>query len=210
MTHPLHRLRDSLDGLTQAALAAEMNIPGLDSDKISKIELGRRQLSAAEAMRLIELYGAAAHEAAGLTPAAGLAESEVAYLGSGEQQEQHAPTLATLLYPQGQADTMIVNARSLVLEGYVPGDRILVDIKRKPRHGNAVIIQVHDDQTGSAETLLRVYKPPHLLPASLDHDFLPFMVDDGRINIMAVVVARYRPAAAEPKTRTRKRPARAA
>ena len=206
MEHPLKRLRDSLGGVTQQALAAALDIAGLDGDKISKIERGIRDLSRREAIRLVDVYGPRAREAADFISAHGLAESEVGYIGSGSE-ERHAPTLATLLYPQGRADTMIVNSRSLVLEGYVPGCRILVDRDCKPRDGDVVVIQVNGDQTDSAKMLLRIYKPPHLVPAALSRDFPPFVVGDERIDIMAVVVARYKPAAAEPKARKKKRPA---
>ena len=64
MTHALRRLRKSL-GLTQSKLAAALSIPGLNADKISKIERHKRELRRNEAARLLELYGEAAHHAAG-------------------------------------------------------------------------------------------------------------------------------------------------
>ncbi len=204
MAHPLRTLRDAL-GLTQDEMAADLDISGLDGDKISKIERKIRDLSRREGIRLIDVYGERARDAAEFVSAGALVGSEVAYPGPDEACP-HAPTLAMLLYPQGKAATMIVNARSMVLEGYMPGCRILVDLDRQPRLGDAVVVRVDDGPTGGAN-MLRLYKPPDLLAAALEQDFRPFREDDERIKIMAVVVARYRKAAVEPRARKSKRAA---
>lgn len=95
------------------------------------------------------------------------------------------------MYPLGRADIMLVGSQSLLLRGYIPGDRILIDMNRKPSPGDAVVVQLYDDSTGTAETLLRIYKPPVLLPASADEKYQMVTLGDNKATIKAVIVGRY-------------------
>lgn len=95
------------------------------------------------------------------------------------------------MYPVGRADIMLVGSQSLLLKGYIPGDRILIDMNRKPVSGDAVVVQVYDDNAGTADTLLRIYSPPVLLPASTDAQYEMIAVGNDNATIKAVVVGRY-------------------
>lgn len=61
----------------------------------------------------------------------------------------------------------LVKSRALELAGYLPGDMIEFDTGKRPRGGEPVVAQVHDD-AGGAETVLRLYRPPFLTVHTAD------------------------------------------
>jgi len=86
-----------------------------------------------------------------------------------------------------------VNTRAMMDAGYMPGDMMLVDMAETPRDGDAVIAQNYDNQQGTAETVFRRFKPPHLVAISPDHDqFEPLYVDGKKVMIVGVVVKSWR------------------
>ena len=176
--------------MKQAELARRV---GIDRQALWKIEHNQRAVRADELPAFVRELDLTAEQILGQKPLHGLAESEAVFIHEPEMSDTEL-RLARLLYPQGQADTMIVGAPSLILEGYAPGDRILVDQNRAPEIGDAVVVQVRDDETDTAETVLRCYRPPMLMPAAVEPiRFEPFLVEDSRVTVMGVIVNRYRP-----------------
>ncbi len=102
--------------------------------------------------------------------------------------------LRDALWPgRANADLWQVKSRALELAGYLPGDFVVVDLDRAPAGGDVVCAQVYDWDTRTAQTILRLYEPPFLMPASQSALFRkPEIVDDDRVVIKGVVVASAR------------------
>jgi hypothetical protein len=85
-----------------------------------------------------------------------------------------------------------VNTRALDLDGYLPGDGVLFDMKIAPRSGDAVEAQVYTQ--GSAETVFRRYDAPYLVSRSSDIAGYqkPMLVDNERVKVVAVAVKMVR------------------
>lgn len=96
---------------------------------------------------------------------------------------------------QGRAgvDPWTLKSRSLELEGFLPGDVVLVDLSAQPQHGDAVCAQVYDFQTMRAETVMRIFEsagPVRLLVAkSMDPELQrPLVIDDDRVVVKGVIL----------------------
>ena len=85
--------------------------------------------------------------------------------------------------------TMRINTRALELEGYMPGDVIVVDLANGHSTGDVVVAQQYDE-SGEAETVLRIYDKP-MLTARCTTPPKPRLVDDDVV-IMGRVVALHR------------------
>lgn len=89
-------------------------------------------------------------------------------------------------------DWWLVKSRVLDLEGYLPGDRVLVDLREPPLPGDIVVAQVMSER-GEPETVFRKFEPPFLLTRSTVSDSgKPILVDYERVSIMGVVAASWR------------------
>ena len=79
-----------------------------------------------------------------------------------------------------------ITSNALNLAGFLPGDVVEFDLGRHAEAGDVVVAQVVNLQRGSAETVLRLYKPPYLLTRSSDDrvDDRPFYVDGERVSIV--------------------------
>lgn len=91
-------------------------------------------------------------------------------------------------------DPWVMRTRALEHVGYMPGDILLVALNEKPQPRDAVCAQVYDWVTGKAETVMRIYEPPFLIPATSDPRLVkPFIVDDDMVVIKGVIVNAIRP-----------------
>ncbi len=99
--------------------------------------------------------------------------------------------------PHNQGFWTITN-NALSLEGYRPGDIVVVDMGVEPQPGDVVCAQVYNFNRGTAETVLRVYAPPYLLVRTMDagFDLKPLYVDNERVVIRGTVVRMVRERAA--------------
>ena len=89
-------------------------------------------------------------------------------------------------------DWWLIKSRSLDLEGYLPGDRVLVDLGERPLAGDIVVAQVVSDR-GEPETVFRKFEPPFLLTRSTLSDAgKPVLVDYERVSIMGVAIVCWR------------------
>lgn len=94
-----------------------------------------------------------------------------------------------------------VKTRALEAVGFLPGDILVVDQNAVPEAGDAVCAQVYDFPAGRpeglprrAETVLRLYEPPHLVAATAQPGLRrPYYVDNRTVAIVGVVVGMFRP-----------------
>lgn len=92
-------------------------------------------------------------------------------------------------------DVWRVKTDAVTLAGYMPGDFIMVDTNARDRTkaGDIVLAQVYDNQTGSANTLLRRNTPPVLVAASANLNHATgLIVDYNNVVIMGKVTASWR------------------
>lgn len=92
-------------------------------------------------------------------------------------------------------DLWVVKSRSMALAGYLPGDRILVDLRSPERaaDGSVVVAQVYDLLRGTAKTVLRRFQRPALVAHSADpDDWHAWVVDERNVSIRGIVTASWR------------------
>jgi transcriptional regulator with XRE-family HTH domain len=95
-------------------------------------------------------------------------------------------------------DWWLIKSRALDLEGYLPDDRVLVDLRERPLPGDIVVAQVISER-GEPETVFRKFEPPFLVTRStLSDGGKPILVDYERVSVMGVVVASWRDRKAGP------------
>ena len=77
-------------------------------------------------------------------------------------------------------------------EGFhlLPRDILVVDLSRLPDPGDLALVQVFDDDTATAVTVLRRYLPPWLCPHDLQQPMM--RVDDARVTVKHPVVGTIR------------------
>lgn len=121
----------------------------------------------------------------------GLAEPGAAPIAEGKLTDVDI-VAARFLYPEGRADVWAVRDNAVLLLGFAVGDRILVDPKVPPATGDIVVVQIADQETATAETVLRQFRPPFLTPASTDVNLPAYGVDDRNVTVMGVVVGKYK------------------
>lgn len=184
--NPIRARRIAL-GLSQAELAREV---GLDRQQMWKIETNRRAVKLEEAPAFERVLGLDLEQITGQKPLESGPEGEARFVAEPDMSEQEL-RLARLLYPQGQTDMLIVTSPSLLLAGYVPGDRILVDREREPEEKDCVVCQLYDEETGWGPPLLRCYEPPFLIPHSVEGHYRFFEESTHEIRILGVIVSRY-------------------
>lgn len=69
--------------------------------------------------------------------------------------------------------------RSLELEGYMPGDIVVVDEDISPKSGDIVWAEIKPSVPGASQTVLRLFEPPFLLSRAVERrvDQLPVLID---------------------------------
>jgi hypothetical protein len=148
------------------------------------------ELSIRTIRKIVETYNVAPPEgfgiSAGATPLRGLAEPDAVFV------EQAAP----LQGMKAGADQAVwqLKGRGLELEGYLPGDYLLVDFAVAAETGDVVCVQIYDTQRGDAETVFRVYDRPYLVTATADPQARrkPIAEDGERVVIRGPVVRSWR------------------
>jgi transcriptional regulator with XRE-family HTH domain len=126
----------------------------------------------------------------------GFSESDAApFAGKAPEQQRAANRAQTFGGDRPGVDIWTVRSNALALNGYLPGDQILVDTHQSEtcRAGDVVVAQKYDWQTGSATTLLRRFEPPVLVAASLEPDDQRIDVVDGtNVIIKGKIIASWR------------------
>lgn len=63
--------------------------------------------------------------------------------------------------------------RSLELEGYLPGDIVVIDEDVAPSAGDIVCVDLSNQRPGGASRVLRLFEPPYLMSRSIDRRVEP-------------------------------------
>ncbi|MDP2150051.1 MAG: hypothetical protein Q8K13_10465 [Parvibaculum sp.] len=123
---------------------------------------------------------------AGPDIAAGFGEPEVEPYEGPETGLNNAPPATE------NQDWWEIRSRVLDLAGYMPGDKVLVDLTEAPVPGDVVIAQIYGP-TGDAETVFRRFEPPFLTAkGSMDNQPRPILLDYEKVSVLGVVVATLR------------------
>lgn len=78
-----------------------------------------------------------------------------------------------------------VTDRTLELEGYLPGDIVIIDREVQPKAGDIVAAEIPASRSEAGNTVLRLYEPPYLMARSHDRRLepLPILLDRS-VNIL--------------------------
>ena len=106
-------------------------------------------------------------------------------------------------FDRGNADISMLSATSnaqdiwtvctdlLDLEGYLPGDHVVIDMNESPRRGDIVMAQIYHGD--SAETVFRKFDPPFLVASTTNRKApKPVYVDNEHVVIMGVAMSSWR------------------
>lgn len=96
--------------------------------------------------------------------------------------------IKALIGSPADANSRTISSRALEGLGYLPGDIVIIDLRRKPVRGDVVCAQVSASGRSEPETVMRIYQPPVLLAATFDPQQRLFWVDDPRVKIEGVVL----------------------
>ena len=118
---------------------------------------------------------------------AGFREPEGAiYIAAGT--DPLGPVVAATLADKPWLVAWTLKSRALEYEGYRPGDVLVIDLNAKPRNGDIVCAQVRDNQTGSAETIFRLFERPFLIVAGPEPaSRKPAVVDEETVYVTGVM-----------------------
>jgi DNA-binding Xre family transcriptional regulator len=124
----------------------------------------------------------------------GLAEDAVPFDAESADPVVSA-AIRALIGSREDADSRTIRTRALEGLGYLPGDIVIVDLRRKPVRGDVVCAQVSELGRSEPETVMRIYQPPVLVAATFDEQLRRLLwVDDPRVKIEGVVLPhRLRP-----------------
>ena len=185
-------------GVTQAEAAALL---GKSPTFMTRVYAGTQELRIAEARILAKVLRVPPGE---LLRRAGMAaplEGETdpihqAGLGEGQAAYEVRPVeieFPTKAIEDSNQTTWCVETTEMVLAGYKPGDYFLLDGSATPKGGDAVIAQIYDWKSGTAQTVFRQFEPPYLLTAAATHRrSKPEIVDNERVVIKGVVLRSWR------------------
>lgn len=178
-------------GLSDTALASAA---GQSPNTITRFRRRDGATLSTLTIRLIsEFTGLPGPDSYKLPSAGGFAEEAVRYQPAREDDPLVAKLVSLALKDRNNAASWRLRTRALELRGYLPGDVLVSDAAAVARAGDAVVAQVYDLRTGSAETVFRVLEPPYLMPASSDPGFRkPLLIDNERVIVMGVITQAFR------------------
>lgn len=119
-------------------------------------------------------------------------EATQVFIGHGVASGHLAKVLAALLDRTEGIEPWLLHTRALELEGYMPGDIVLVDLKASPEPGDAVYATVQE-RAGKPEPIMRQYQPAGpvdlLVPRTSDPRApAALVVDRNRVVIRGVLL----------------------
>lgn len=195
----LHRewLR-GLPGLTGKSLTAIAEDLGIAKTTLTRPlkpdDPGTSTLSATTIEKIVARYGVAppgADPAHFTRPTSGMAEDAAPYApASGGTLEKAIEVLT-----EGRAgiDPWVLRTDALELEGFFPGDIVLIDLNATPQPGDMVCAQVYDWKRMKGETIMRMLQraaPVDLLLTRSrgGNEQAPLVVDGERVIIKGVLL----------------------
>jgi hypothetical protein len=182
-------------GVTQSDLAA---LIGRDKAVITNLMQGRRALKAEEAVTIARHLGIDVARLLGEKPDArkGVAEAETLIpfrqpptrgRKSGEIVEQHGRHyLRDAAMTGADAYALEVKDESLNLLGFLPGDIVISELNKPCKPGQIVVVQHY--KGAGAQTILRKYEPPFLMPHSTRPDFKPLHEQHDTVRLVSPVL----------------------
>lgn len=191
------RLKELLNehGITQAELARLLK---RDRAVMTNLMYGRRTLKADEAVKIANYIGVPVTDILGVEEfSCGLAEPAMIPFqhapSTGARKSRHIVKKkgAYFLEVERSASPKLfaveVRDDSLNLAGFLPGDIAIADMDRPVAEGDVVAVQ-HYHEEDDAQTILRRYAPPMLLPHSTQPQFLPLKERNKSVRVVAPVV----------------------
>ncbi|MDZ4382836.1 MAG: hypothetical protein U0942_16005 [Parvibaculum sp.] len=173
-------------GLSVSAIASKAGVSGSNLRKLMREPDWPHPLSDAIKRKISAATGVALPGESRPSRMPGLSEPEV-------RQYQPAPDEDMPFSERNGADWWKVETRLLNLEGYLPGDAVLVDMNETPRANDIVVAQVTQQGSQKVETVFRKYEPPFLTCRTTDASYpRPELVDGDRVIVMGVVVSAWR------------------
>jgi hypothetical protein len=178
----------------QARLATAAKVPASTLSRLLK-EGSTTTLRADTLSKLETFSGISPFSVADTPPAPrGLAEDAVPFDAESADPAVFA-VIKALIGSPADANSRTISSRALEGLGYLPGDIVIIDLRRKPVRGDVVCAQVSESGR-EPETVMRIYQPPVLLAATFDAQQRLLWVDDPRVKIEGVVLPhRLRPTA---------------
>lgn len=152
---------------------------------------GTSTLNSSTIEKIVQTYGvpppgvSAAHFGA----APGLAEDAAPYAPA--QGGAIARAIQALTEGKTGVDPWVLRTNSLELEGYFPGDIVLIDLNARPQPGDMVCAQVYDWKRMKGETVMRKLQraaPVDLLTTRSHQETEPLVVDGERVIIKGVLL----------------------
>jgi hypothetical protein len=110
-----------------------------------------------------------------------------------DDNDELGKLITAIMNGRNGIDAWTLNTRALELEGFMPGDVVLVDLNAIPKPGDAVCAQVFDRSHSRSDTVMRLFQnagPVNvLLPRSMDPDTQgALVVDNDRVLIRGVLL----------------------
>lgn len=173
-------------GKTANAIATEAGISASNLHKLLKPGRAAHPLTETTKTKITRALGIASP--AGIQPSRpiGFREPEaIPYREPARHPAEHST--------QNGRDIWLLQTLMLDLEGYLPGDHMVVDLNATPRKGDIVVAQIYGP-SGNAETVFRKYLPPFVIANTTRRESAPdpMLVDGKNVVIMGVVISSWR------------------
>lgn len=178
-------------GKTDASLAKDA---GLNPNYIYRNRAVGTVLGATQIRILTEFYGLPGPDTYLLPGASGLSDEGAPYDAAAAGTE---PTIKAViesaLKGRPNAAPWVLKTHALRDAGYLVGDIIISDGDVPAQAGDAVVAQVYDLRSGTAETVFRILESPYLVAASNDPALRkPLLVDNERVIVMGTITHSFR------------------
>lgn len=181
----------SRTGKTDASLAKDA---GLNVNYLYRKRADGTVLGATQIRMLSEHYGLPGPDNYLLPGASGFSDEGLPYDASAPGNDpvlRHMIEFAIKGRPN--AAPWVLKTRALESAGYLAGDIVISDKATAPNAGDAVMAQVYDVRSGTAEAVFRILEAPYLVAASSDPALRkPLLVDNERVIVMGVITQSFR------------------
>lgn len=178
-------------GKTDAALAKDA---GLNVNYVYRKRAEGTVLGATQIRMLSEFYGLPGPDTYLLPGANGFSDEGVPYVVSSAGNDPVVRQMVEIaLKGRPNAAPWVLNTRAMEDAGFFIGDIVISDSATPPAAGDAVVAQVYDVRSGTAETVFRILESPYLVAASSDPALRkPLLVDNERVIVMGTITQSVR------------------
>lgn len=183
-------------GISQTDLA---RILGRDKAVITNLFHGRRQLKAEEAMVIARHIGVPVSQILGVSEKGAQGFSEPSVLVPFQHEPLQVKGRSDIVKKDGKyylemekkgysPKTYALEVRddSMSLSGIMPGDVIISEMDRPCKAGQIVVAQHYKGR--GAETIIRKYTPPFLLPHSMTGSYKPYSLNEDEVRLVSPVL----------------------